>query len=340
MEDIVPDDGFERACVGSWCGHDRYRMAHQDNPFLEAGNRCLVRGVCQWGSLERSVRGDSRAPRSWLITNPISSSTARVTKRRSVASSFEVVDGEGTGLAGVRAELRREDDQLIEFTAAGGMARFSDSAPGVWRVSAWAEGFAPENVEPAGDPSEVTRHRLSCGAAFGLGRRLTSSTVARRRSTRAPWTRRFLAWSATPVIPGCRGGQRAGGGHARCRLRRGVTSPQSSLPMTLLFALCGGDASERPGGGMIRSFEGHVPQLERRLRRSSGERDREGSARKRILRFWLLCGPARGHRRHHRRRADQHPRQQSLVCTSWLESLTASSGVAAPLVTTSTFTAA
>jgi hypothetical protein len=58
-EDIVPDEGLDRVCVRTWCGHDNERMAHQDNPTLPEGNRCLVRGICQWGSLERSVRGDS-----------------------------------------------------------------------------------------------------------------------------------------------------------------------------------------------------------------------------------------------------------------------------------------
>ena len=60
QQDIIPDDGLQRVCVGSWCGHDSYNMAHQDNPYVDrANNRCLVRGICQWGSLERAVRGDS-----------------------------------------------------------------------------------------------------------------------------------------------------------------------------------------------------------------------------------------------------------------------------------------
>ena len=54
---------------------------------------------------------------------------------------------------------------------------------------------------PRVTPCEVAESVSSCGAAFGLGRRFTRlSTVARRRSARAPWARRFLAWSATPVI--------------------------------------------------------------------------------------------------------------------------------------------
>ena len=125
-----------------------------------------MRGVCQWGSLERSVRGDSSAeilahyqPDLIVYSPSDQEALGRL--------ELEVVDGEGTGLAGVRVELRREDDQLIEFTAAGGMARVSDLAPGVWRVSAWAEGFAPENVELRVTPSEAAASVASCGAPSG-----------------------------------------------------------------------------------------------------------------------------------------------------------------------------
>ncbi len=45
---LVADLPGVRACVGSWCGHDTC-AGHQG---------CLVRGICQWGSLERSKKGD------------------------------------------------------------------------------------------------------------------------------------------------------------------------------------------------------------------------------------------------------------------------------------------
>lgn len=58
---LVPDVTPLRACVGSWCGHDGC-AAHEENPDVEpAGNRCLVRGICQWGAIERSMEGDSGA---------------------------------------------------------------------------------------------------------------------------------------------------------------------------------------------------------------------------------------------------------------------------------------
>ncbi|GAB4308601.1 MAG: hypothetical protein Kow0090_22810 [Myxococcota bacterium] len=54
--DIIPDDPPVRACVGTWCGHDNC-AAHEDNPLVEGSDRCLVRGICQWGSAERSLMG-------------------------------------------------------------------------------------------------------------------------------------------------------------------------------------------------------------------------------------------------------------------------------------------
>jgi hypothetical protein len=46
---LVSDRPGVRACVGSWCGHDSC-AGHEG---------CVVRGVCQWGSLERAKRGDT-----------------------------------------------------------------------------------------------------------------------------------------------------------------------------------------------------------------------------------------------------------------------------------------
>ncbi len=55
---LVPDDTGVEACVGSWCGHNGC-AGHEVNPALPDSGRCLVRGICQWGSVERSMRGDA-----------------------------------------------------------------------------------------------------------------------------------------------------------------------------------------------------------------------------------------------------------------------------------------
>ncbi|MCG3172348.1 MAG: hypothetical protein GMKNLPBB_00498 [Myxococcota bacterium] len=55
---IIPDKTSVRACVGNWCGHDNC-AAHEDNPNIPGTDKCLVRGICQWGSVERSMNGES-----------------------------------------------------------------------------------------------------------------------------------------------------------------------------------------------------------------------------------------------------------------------------------------
>ena len=55
---IIPDVTPSHACVGTWCGHDNC-AAHADNPNVPGDDRCLVWGTCQWGSIERSMDGDS-----------------------------------------------------------------------------------------------------------------------------------------------------------------------------------------------------------------------------------------------------------------------------------------
>lgn len=55
--ELVPDAVPGQACAGSWCGHDGC-AAHEDNPAVPGDDRCLVRGICQWGSVERSKNGE------------------------------------------------------------------------------------------------------------------------------------------------------------------------------------------------------------------------------------------------------------------------------------------
>jgi hypothetical protein len=57
---IVPDPTTKHGCAGSWCGHDDC-AGHEDNPDLPGADKCLVRGICQWGSVERSMAGDGYA---------------------------------------------------------------------------------------------------------------------------------------------------------------------------------------------------------------------------------------------------------------------------------------
>lgn len=58
QDELVPDVTGAEACVGSWCGHNNC-AGHETNPAQPDEGRCLVRGICQWGAAERSMRGDS-----------------------------------------------------------------------------------------------------------------------------------------------------------------------------------------------------------------------------------------------------------------------------------------
>jgi len=145
-EDIVADSELDPVCVRTWCGHDSYRMAHQDNPFLEAGNRCLVRGICQWGSLERSVRGDSTAEilnhyqPDLMITRP-----GAVEPVGSLEGA--VGDSQGDSVGGARIKLSRGQQQEIEFADAQGAFRFVDLEAGLWTLDAAAQGYQAQSIE-------------------------------------------------------------------------------------------------------------------------------------------------------------------------------------------------
>jgi len=61
---IVPDDSPAQSCVGDWCGHDDC-AGHADHPSVDDScSCCLVRGICQWGSLEWA---DSGKDASWIL---------------------------------------------------------------------------------------------------------------------------------------------------------------------------------------------------------------------------------------------------------------------------------
>ncbi len=62
---LVDDDAPVSPCVGSWCGHDGC-AGHSDNPNLAGDDRCLVRGICQWGSAAWGAAGRDY---EWMIAH-------------------------------------------------------------------------------------------------------------------------------------------------------------------------------------------------------------------------------------------------------------------------------
>lgn len=60
---IVPDDTPVQSCVGDWCGHETC-AGHADHPDVPGDDRCLVRGICQWGAAEWAESGENA---SWIL---------------------------------------------------------------------------------------------------------------------------------------------------------------------------------------------------------------------------------------------------------------------------------
>ena len=65
VDALVPDDAPENACAGSWCGHNNC-AGHEDNPHVPGDDRCLVRGICQWGS---ASWGKSGKDYLWMLSH-------------------------------------------------------------------------------------------------------------------------------------------------------------------------------------------------------------------------------------------------------------------------------
>jgi hypothetical protein len=65
VSSLVPDVPMTRPCVGSWCGHDTC-AGHEDNPSVPGTDRCLVRGICQWGAAGHGMDGRSY---QWMIAH-------------------------------------------------------------------------------------------------------------------------------------------------------------------------------------------------------------------------------------------------------------------------------
>ena len=65
VSSLVPDAAPTSPCIGSWCGHNTC-AGHEDNPNLSGSDRCLVRGICQWGSASWGVSGKDYI---WLLNH-------------------------------------------------------------------------------------------------------------------------------------------------------------------------------------------------------------------------------------------------------------------------------
>jgi uncharacterized protein (TIGR03382 family) len=62
---IVPDNPSVSSCVGSWCGHNSC-AGHADHPNVSGSDRCLVRGICQWGAASWGEVGKTY---TWMLAH-------------------------------------------------------------------------------------------------------------------------------------------------------------------------------------------------------------------------------------------------------------------------------
>ncbi|MBA2662813.1 MAG: hypothetical protein H0U74_10990 [Bradymonadaceae bacterium] len=62
---LVADKPPTSACAGTWCGHNAC-AAHEVNPAVPNEGRCLVRGICQWGS---ASWGENAKTYTWLLAH-------------------------------------------------------------------------------------------------------------------------------------------------------------------------------------------------------------------------------------------------------------------------------
>ncbi|OIP36169.1 MAG: hypothetical protein AUK47_15570 [Deltaproteobacteria bacterium CG2_30_63_29] len=142
--DIVPDNlpGIRACTGGGWCGHDTC-AAHEDNPNVPGTDKCLVRGICQWGAAERSIRGDDYLSilthyQPYLEVHTFATGPVPVTSLVGFVREGSIQTG--TGIASAQVELDTGQSTLAD---ASGYYVFEDVDPGVRTVSATAAGYIP-----------------------------------------------------------------------------------------------------------------------------------------------------------------------------------------------------
>ncbi len=139
---IIPDVTSVRACVGSWCGHDNC-AGHADNPEVPGSDSCLVWGTCQWGSVERSMNGET-------FRDILAHYQPNCAIREMGVSQKGILKG-----VVYRAPDLQDRIAGAEVTLAGGPMVVYDGVtpwsfeldPGKYTVTGRADGFLPGSVE-------------------------------------------------------------------------------------------------------------------------------------------------------------------------------------------------
>jgi MYXO-CTERM domain-containing protein len=139
---LVSDVPPENACAGSWCGHDSC-AGHEDNPNVGGSDRCLVRGICQWGAASWGKAGQSYA---WMLDHyqpnlqireiggPVGPETVELTGY--VYTNPD--DISGSGVSGATVTLGSGESTA---TDGSGIYRFDSVEVGTVNLTATKSGF-------------------------------------------------------------------------------------------------------------------------------------------------------------------------------------------------------
>ncbi|TDP77500.1 carboxypeptidase regulatory-like domain-containing protein [Bradymonas sediminis] len=180
---LVSDRPPVSSCVGSWCGHNSC-AGHETNTAVSGSNRCLVRGICQWGAASWGEAGKSY---TWLLSHYQPNlalrnigQTGPATVALSGYAYTDAGDIAGSGVAGVTISLSdgqttstdaqgsylfdavREDLGSVEITTTKSgydtATRTKDLEPGVtnWgSIQISVSTNTPPDPDPDPDPADV-----------------------------------------------------------------------------------------------------------------------------------------------------------------------------------------
>ena len=156
---LIPDDPPVSSCVGRWCGHNTC-AGHQDNPHVAGTDRCLVRGVCQWGS---ASWGEAGKDYRWMIAHyqpnmelrDLSQSlNAPMTVKLTGYAYTDPSDILGTAVPGV--EITLNDGQKTSTNGEGLYEVAAvDTALGTVTIRATKEGYQEATRQKALIPGEA-----------------------------------------------------------------------------------------------------------------------------------------------------------------------------------------
>ena len=154
-EQIIPDETDNVACWGDWCGHNGCG-GHEHNdacPLDDANHRCLVRGICQWGSSERAADGETfQVMAAHYQPNLVVRDFDGLETNRLLGFVREGSIESGPNIVGATITL---DTGESSTTGADGQFVFENVEPGLRVVDATADGFLPASrtveVSAAGD---------------------------------------------------------------------------------------------------------------------------------------------------------------------------------------------